>query len=93
MARPRPRRPPTSAMVRASARTKNNTDRSVKPMALSTASSPTRSRTEMAMVLPVTSKRVKKTTVPMVMIRNWMLPNCLTQPASEGRLGFGFRFE
>ena len=52
-------------------------------MALKTASSEVRSRTEMAMVFPVTSNSVKKTTVPMVTIRIWMLPNCLTQPAAN----------
>ena len=52
-------------------------------MALKTASSEVRSRTEIAMVLPVTRRRVKNTTVPIVTIRNWMFPNCLTQFAAK----------
>ena len=42
--------------------TKKSTARSEKPMAFSTASSAVRSRTEMAIVLPVTSSSVKNTT-------------------------------
>ena len=79
-------------MISDSARTKKRMERSLKPMALRTASSPMRSRTEMAMVLPVTSSRVKKTTVPMVRIRNSMLPNCLTEASGKGGFGFGFGF-
>ena len=45
--------------------TRASTDASVKPSVFSTASSPVRSRTEMAMVLPVTSSSVKNTTLPM----------------------------
>ena len=52
-------------------------------MALSTASSFVRSRTEIAMVLPVTSRRVKKTIEPMTMIRNSMLPICFTKEAAK----------
>ena len=52
-------------------------------MALRIANSPVRSRTEIAMVLPVTRSRVKKTTLPITRIRNSMLPNCFTQPAAK----------
>jgi len=34
-------------------------------------------------VFPVTSRRVKKTTLPMVRIRNSILPNCLAKPAAK----------
>ena len=52
-------------------------------MAFSTASSRVRSRTAMAMVLPVTRSRVKNTTLPTLIIRSWMLPICLTKPAAK----------
>ena len=55
--------------------------RRAKPTVFSTASSPVRSRTDMAMVLPVTSSRVKNTTPPMAIIRNSMLPICFTNEA------------
>ena len=61
--------------------TSTSTARSVKPTVFSTASSPVRSRTEMAMVLPVTSSSVKNTTLPMATIRNSMLPICSTKEA------------
>src|SRR5271170_1188551 len=75
----RPITPPMMAIISDSEITNRSTARSEKPMALNTASSPVRSRTEMAMVLPVTRRRVKKTTAPIERIRNWILPNCLTQ--------------
>ena len=65
-----PSPPPISEISNDSAMTKNNTKRSENPTAFKTASSPVRSRTAMAMVLPVISSKVKKTTLPMVMIRN-----------------------
>src|SRR6202790_3344693 len=80
-AKPRPSSPPIRAITSDSARTKKSTKRSVNPIAFSTASSPVRSRTEIAMVLPVTSSKVKKTTLPMVRIRNSMFPSCLAKPA------------
>ena len=83
IARPKPSSPPTKEMITASASTKKRIRRSLKPMALSVPSSLMRSRTEMAMVFPVTSSKVKKTTAPMVRIRNSMLPNCLTHPAAN----------
>ena len=46
------------------------------PIAFSTASSPVRSRTAMAIVLPVTSSSVKNTMPPMASSRNSMLPIC-----------------
>ena len=55
----------------------------MKPTVFSTASSPVRSRTDIAMVLPVTSSRVKKTTLPMTIIRNSMLPICSTKEAMK----------
>ena len=72
--------PPTAATISVSTSTRPTTKPSVKPTVLSTASSPVRSRTDMAMVLPVTSSRVKNTTPPMARIRNSMLPNCVTKP-------------
>src|SRR5260370_32844317 len=70
-------------MMMDSASTNKRTARPEKPMALSTASSPTRSRTEMAIVLPVTSRSVKKTTPPMVRIKSSMFPNCLAKYAAK----------
>ncbi len=52
-------------------------------MALRTASSEVRSRTEMAIVLPVTKSSVKKTTLPMVRIKSSMFPNCFTKYAAK----------
>jgi hypothetical protein len=37
----------------------------------------------MAIVLPVTRRSVKNTTLPTVVIRSWMLPICLTQDAAN----------
>ncbi len=37
----------------------------------------------MAIVLPVTSSSVKNTTLPMLMIRSWILPICLTKEAAK----------
>ena len=37
----------------------------------------------MAMVFPVTRRRVKKTTEPMAKTRNSMLPICFTYPAAK----------
>ena len=54
-------------------------------MVLRTASSFVRSRTDMARVLPVTRRSVKKTTPPMTMMRSWMFPICLTKPAAKAR--------
>jgi hypothetical protein len=64
---------------RTSTSTSTRTARSVKPHRLHTASSPVRSRTDMAMVLPATSSRVKKTTLPITVMRNPMLPICSTK--------------
>ena len=74
------RRTPSSSD---SAITRTSTTRSPKPTVLSTASSPVRSRTEMAMVLPVTSSSVKNTTMPMARIRNSMFPICFTNEAMK----------
>ena len=63
--------------------TSASTKASENPTALSTASSRVRSRTAMAIVLPVTSKSVKNTTLPMLMIRSWILPICLTKDAAK----------
>ncbi len=52
-------------------------------MAFSTASSRVRSRTAMAMVLPVTRSSVKNTTLPIVIMSSWMLPICFTKPAAK----------
>ncbi len=52
-------------------------------MALRMASSAVRSRTEIAMVLPVTRSSVKKTTLPMVRIKSSMFPNCLAKYAAK----------
>ena len=60
-----------------------STNRSEKPTAFSTASSRVRSRTAIAIVLPVTSRSVKNTTLPTLMIRSWMLPICLTNDAAN----------
>ena len=57
--------------------------RSEYPTALNTASSLVRSRTAMAMVLPVTSSSVKKTIEPIARIRNSMLPICRTNAAAN----------
>src|SRR6266851_4942384 len=70
-------------MATDSARTKKRTARPEKPMAFRTASSEVRSRTEIAMVLPVTKSSVKKTTLPMVRIKSSMFPNCLTKYAAK----------
>jgi hypothetical protein len=35
------------------------------------------------MVLPVTSSRVKNTTLPTLMINSWILPICLTKEAAK----------
>src|SRR6266851_4942386 len=70
-------------MMTDSAKTKKRTARPEKPMALRTASSLVRSRTEIAMVLPVTRRSVKKTTLPMVRIKSSMFPNCLTKYAAK----------
>jgi len=61
-ARSIPRVPPTTEMANDSPRMRNNRARSGKPTALNMAISPVRSRTDIAMVLPVTRSRVKKTT-------------------------------
>ena len=82
-ARPSPKIPPTSAIASDSASTKKSTERFLNPMALRMPSSPVRSRTEMAMVLPVTSSSVKKTTLPIDRMRNSMFPNCFTQLAAN----------
>ena len=37
----------------------------------------------MAIVLPVTSSSVKKTTLPTLMIRSWMFPICFTNEAAN----------
>ena len=52
-------------------------------MAFSVASSLVRSRTAMAIVLPVTSSSVKKTIDPIARIRNSMLPICCTKAAAN----------
>ncbi len=78
-----PRPPPRNATRIDSASTSTRTNASENPTAFSTASSPVRSRTAMAMVFPVTSRRVKKTTVPMARIRKLMFPICLTNPAAK----------
>ena len=75
--------PPCPAMRTASARTSPRTRTSEKPIVLRTASSPDRSRTAMAIVLPVTRRSVKKTTEPMDMIRSSMFPICLTNEAAK----------
>ena len=83
LASARPSAPPSAAMSSDSASTRPSTKRSEKPTVLSTASSPVRSRTAMAMVLPVTSSRVKNTTAPIARIRNSMLPICFTNDAAK----------
>src|SRR5690606_34267952 len=65
VARPRPSTPPSSTSSTDSARTMPSTDCAVKPIVRSTASSEVRSRTAWAMVLPVSSSRVKNT-APMI---------------------------
>ena len=52
-------------------------------MAFSTANSPTRSRTEIAIVFPVTSSKVKNTTPPIVKINNSIFPSCFANPAAN----------
>ena len=79
LARARPRPPPSRATSTDSAMTSPSTAQSGKPTVLSTASSPVRSRTAMAIVFPVTRSRVKKTTAPMDRIRNSMLPICFAK--------------
>jgi len=74
---------PARAITIDSPRMNPRTRRSGNPMALSTPSSFVRSRTEIAIVFPVTSKSVKKTTVPIETIRNLMFPNCFTQPSAN----------
>src|SRR5690242_6366813 len=74
---------PIMAITRDSPRMKPRMVRSENPIAFRTASSGVRSRTEIAMVLPVTSNSVKNTTVPIVTIRNLIFPNCLTQLAAK----------
>ena len=81
LARPIPRTPPIAATSTDSIKTSASTDASVNPTVLRMASSPVRSRTEVAMVLPVTSSRVKNTTLPMANMRNSMLPICSTNEA------------
>ena len=82
-ARRRPNPPPMAAMRSDSSRTRPITSVSPNPSDFSTASSPVRSRTAIAMVLPVTRSRVKKTTEPIAMMRNSMLPICLTKAAAK----------
>ena len=82
-ARPRPSNPPISAIVRDSASTKKEDPTVLEPDGLQHGEFAVRSRTEIAMVLPVTSSSVKNTTLPMAMIRNSMLPNCFTQLAAK----------
>src|SRR5882672_8859283 len=60
-----------------------STNRSENPTAFSTASSRVRSRTAIAIVLPVTSRSVKNTTLPTLTIRSWILPICLTNDAAN----------
>ena len=50
---------------------------------MSTASSPVRSRTDCAMVLPATSNRVKKTAETMKVMICPMLPVCLAKPSAN----------
>src|ERR1700676_2276869 len=42
-----------------------------------------RSRTEIAMVFPVTSSKVKNTTPPIVNINNSIFPSCFANPAAN----------
>src|SRR6185312_10000992 len=74
---------PSTAITSDSLKMNPSTARSEKPIAFRMAISGVRSRTEMAMVFPVTSNKVKKTTVPMLTIRNLMFPNCFTHPAAN----------
>ena len=59
----------------------------MKPSALSTPSSSIRSRTDWAMVLPATSRMVKKTTVTMAMMIAAMSPICLAKPCMKAPSG------
>ena len=83
LASPSPTPPPTAATTIVSTITSTSTKGSEKPTAFSTASSRVRSRTAMAIVLPVTSRSVKNTTLPMVVIRSSMLPICFTHDAAN----------
>ena len=82
-ASPSPIPPPTTATTIVSAITIASTKSPEKPTAFSTASSRVRSRTAMAIVLPVTRRSVKNTTLPTVIIRSWMFPICFTKPAAN----------
>ncbi len=76
-ARPRPRAPPRPTSSTDSTITSISTVPSLKPSVLSVASSGMRSRTACAMVLPVSSSRVKNT-APMIEVTIMpMSANCL----------------
>ena len=62
-------------------------------MALSVPSSPKRSRTEMAIVLPVTSSNVKKTTRADGEDQEFDVAELLDPACGEGGFGFGLGLE
>ena len=86
---PAPGAPPSTAIRQDSASTRPSTPRSVKPSVLSTASSPIRSRTDCAMVLPATSRMVKKTTATMAIRIAADVADLLGEALHEGPLGLG----
>src|SRR2546429_3202097 len=78
---PRPSTAPTSVITPASTITNPNSRRSEKPIVLSTATSPVRSRALIIMALAVTSRIANTTAMPIVFISKLTLPHMVAKLA------------
>jgi len=89
-ARPRPISPPRAEMTHDSMSTRTRTSSLVNPIALSTPNSSVRSRTAWLIVLPATSRMVKKTAPRTAIMIEPMSPICAAKLAANAPSGSVF---